>query len=435
MTQVFLTGRQFSNLTKRRQFCRPTSRGGRDRCLDPRSAPAVPAPGPPHGTPPTPMWAAARCMRRCPIWTASSGPSPVAVVGASDAEGRPNTGITRQLIAWAERVGARLHPVNPGRRAVFGLPCPPSVADLPEAVDLAVLLVADPLPVIEELAEAKVKFAVAFASGFAETGEEGAAAQSRLAAAVARSGLRLLGPNTNLNAFEEFREDLDGPGHRPHHPVRPPGPPGFRPPGTRHPALPLGPHRQRGRPGDRRLHLLLRRTARGRRHRRLCGRAQGRPLLPARRRPRRPAQGARRRGQGRPHRDRRPHRRLTHRQADRRRRGGGRGDAAVRRDPRRRARRTPGHRRAVGPRPAAHRRRRRRLFDLRRHRRALRRPGDRGRAAAAHALGRQAGRTAPVDTRSTSTSPTRSTTAATRSATGAAGRSSTRSSPTPRSAC
>lgn len=138
-------------------------------------------------------------------------PESVAVIGASDTEGRPNTGITRQLIAWAERVGARLYPVHPTRETVFGRACAPSVADLPEQVDLAVLLVGDPLPVIEELAQAKVKFAVAFASGFAETGAEGAAAQARLAAAVERSGLRLLGPNTNLNAFEEFRDDLDGP--------------------------------------------------------------------------------------------------------------------------------------------------------------------------------------------------------------------------------
>ncbi|MFF8613890.1 acetate--CoA ligase family protein [Streptomyces sp. NPDC015350] len=138
-------------------------------------------------------------------------PESVAVVGASDAEGRPNTGITRQLIDWAERVGARLYPVHPTRESVFGRPCSPSVAKLPERVDLAVLLVGDPLPVIEELAQAEVRFAVAFASGFAETGEEGAAAQERLAAAVARSGLRMLGPNTNLNAFERFRDDLDGP--------------------------------------------------------------------------------------------------------------------------------------------------------------------------------------------------------------------------------
>ncbi|MFD5100019.1 acetate--CoA ligase family protein [Streptomyces albidochromogenes] len=138
-------------------------------------------------------------------------PQSVAVVGASDAEGRPNTGITRQLMAWAERVGARLHPVHPTRESVFGLPCFPSVGELPEQVDLAVLLVADPVPVIAELGEAKVRFAVAFASGFAETGEAGAVAQTRLAAAVERSGVRLLGPNTNLNAFERFRDDLDGP--------------------------------------------------------------------------------------------------------------------------------------------------------------------------------------------------------------------------------
>ncbi|NDZ81438.1 acetate--CoA ligase family protein [Streptomyces sp. SID10853] len=138
-------------------------------------------------------------------------PGSVAVIGASDADGRPNTGITRQLIAWSERVGATLHPVHPTRTAVFGLPCSPSVADLPEPVDLAVLLVADPLPLIPQLADAKVKFAVAFASGFAETGEQGADAQTRLTAAVERSGLRMLGPNTNLNAFEKFRDDLEGP--------------------------------------------------------------------------------------------------------------------------------------------------------------------------------------------------------------------------------
>ncbi|MFE7546980.1 acetate--CoA ligase family protein [Streptomyces gardneri] len=138
-------------------------------------------------------------------------PGSVAVVGASDTEGRPNTGITRQLLAWAERVGARLVPVHPTRTSVFGIDCVPSVAALTEPVDLAVLLVADPLPVIEELADTKVRFAVAFASGFAETGEAGAAAQERLAAAVRRSGLRLLGPNTNLNAFERFRDDLEGP--------------------------------------------------------------------------------------------------------------------------------------------------------------------------------------------------------------------------------
>ncbi|UNO44058.1 acetate--CoA ligase family protein [Streptomyces sp. MST-110588] len=138
-------------------------------------------------------------------------PGSMAVIGASDSAGRPNAGITRRLIDWSEHVGARLYPINPGRTCVYGLPCFTSVSDLPEQVDLAVLLVGDPVPVIDELADAKVRFVVVFASGFAETGQEGAAAQARLTEAVRRAGLRLLGPNTNLNAFETFRDDLDGP--------------------------------------------------------------------------------------------------------------------------------------------------------------------------------------------------------------------------------
>ncbi|MEV5239880.1 acetate--CoA ligase family protein [Streptomyces cinnamoneus] len=138
-------------------------------------------------------------------------PRTVAIIGASETEGRPNTGITRRLIAWAERVGARIHPVHPTRTTVFDLPCHPSVHDVPGPVDVAVLLVGDPTPVVEELARCDVAFAVVFASGFAETGADGATAQARLAAALHGTGTRLLGPNTNLNAFEPLRDDLHGP--------------------------------------------------------------------------------------------------------------------------------------------------------------------------------------------------------------------------------
>ncbi|MFJ2907533.1 acetate--CoA ligase family protein [Streptomyces sp. NPDC087212] len=143
-------------------------------------------------------------------------PRAVAVVGASDVEGRPNAGVTRQLASWAERVGARLHPVHPTRPAVFGVPCVPSVADLPEQVDLAVVLVADPVPVIERLAEAKVPFVLVLGAGLAGTGAEGRAVRDRLAAAVKGTGTRLLGPHADLNAFDlnafaGFRDDLDGP--------------------------------------------------------------------------------------------------------------------------------------------------------------------------------------------------------------------------------
>ena len=138
-------------------------------------------------------------------------PKAVAVVGASDTEGKPNTGITRQLHAWTDRVGATLYPVNPGRDSVFGLRCYASVTDIDGDVDVAALLVGDPVAALGPIVEKKIAFAVIFASGFAEVGEDGAAAQDRLLAAVDGTDTHVLGPNTNLNAFETFRDDLDGP--------------------------------------------------------------------------------------------------------------------------------------------------------------------------------------------------------------------------------
>jgi acyl-CoA synthetase (NDP forming) len=52
---------------------------------------------------------------------------------------------------------------------------------------------------------------VIFAAGFSETGKEGEQREARLAQLVHGGEVRLLGPNTNLNAFEEFRTDLTGP--------------------------------------------------------------------------------------------------------------------------------------------------------------------------------------------------------------------------------
>lgn len=138
-------------------------------------------------------------------------PRVLAVVGASDTPGRPNTLITQRLRAWAERRGAAFRPVNPNREVVDGIRCFPSLGDVPEPVDLAALLTGDVIGAVRAAIDAKVRFAVAFGAGFAETGRQGREAQEELAALVAASDLHLLGPNTNLNAFEEFRDDLPPP--------------------------------------------------------------------------------------------------------------------------------------------------------------------------------------------------------------------------------
>lgn len=140
-------------------------------------------------------------------------PRRVAVVGASDTPGRPTTGMWRKIQAWAEAHGASLVPVNPHRSTVDGLPCVPSIAelDLPAgSIDLVAILTGDVEKPLREAIEAEVGFAVLFAAGFSETGAAGAAREAELREMIAAGRTQVLGPNTNLNAFELF-EDLPGP--------------------------------------------------------------------------------------------------------------------------------------------------------------------------------------------------------------------------------
>jgi len=134
-------------------------------------------------------------------------PSRVAVIGASDNR-RPNDAMWRKIRAWAEKFDAEVIPVNPKRSSIDGARCYPSILDVPGEVDLAVILVGAAVDMFETVLEKKPKFAVIFAAGFAELGEEGEALQARLESLVANGETHLLGPNTNLNAFETFRDDL-----------------------------------------------------------------------------------------------------------------------------------------------------------------------------------------------------------------------------------
>jgi acyl-CoA synthetase (NDP forming) len=137
-------------------------------------------------------------------------PKTVAVIGASDNPRRPNTAMTTKIREWAGKAGADVYLVNPNRDEIGGLKCYPTILDVPADVDLAAILVGDAVPALEQVIEKKAKFAVVFAAGFAEVGAEGERLQARMEELVASSDIHLLGPNTNLNAFEVFRDDLPG---------------------------------------------------------------------------------------------------------------------------------------------------------------------------------------------------------------------------------
>lgn len=138
-------------------------------------------------------------------------PETVVVIGASDASRKPNTAMTRKFKRWADRHGARFVPVHPRYETVAGERCYPSVFDVPGDIDLAIILTGQAVETFEEVVQRKARFAVIFAAGFAEVGPEGERLQARLEQLVRAHDVRLLGPNTNLNAFEEFRDDLAGP--------------------------------------------------------------------------------------------------------------------------------------------------------------------------------------------------------------------------------
>jgi acetate---CoA ligase (ADP-forming) len=140
-------------------------------------------------------------------------PRTVAVIGASQSGRRPNGAMTRKIKQWADAHGARLLPVHPEHETVLGEPVYPSLAAIPDDIDidLAVILTGSAVDTFEEVVARGAKFAVIFAAGFSETGKEGAALEARLEKLVHANDVRLLGPNTNLNAFEDFDESLTGP--------------------------------------------------------------------------------------------------------------------------------------------------------------------------------------------------------------------------------
>ena len=122
-------------------------------------------------------------------------PRSVAVVGASDNATR----IGGRPLRYMREGGFRgaVYPVNPSRETVQGLKSYPSVADLPEAPDVAILSVpAEATEVaVRDCVTRGVKAAIVFSAGFAEVGAEGAAQQHRLVEIARGGALRLLGPN------------------------------------------------------------------------------------------------------------------------------------------------------------------------------------------------------------------------------------------------
>ena len=132
----------------------------------------------------------------------------MAVIGASEKVGSVGRTVVWNLIS--SPFGGTVYPVNPKRANILGIRAYPSIIDLPDQVDLAVIVTpASTVPgIIEGCVEAGVKGAIVISAGFKEVGPEGAMLETQILEHARRGKMRLIGPNclgvmnplTGLNA-------------------------------------------------------------------------------------------------------------------------------------------------------------------------------------------------------------------------------------------
>ena len=124
-------------------------------------------------------------------------PESVAVIGASKTAGKAGNEILVNLEANGYK--GKIYPINPGGEEILGLKSYRTVREIPEKVDLAVLIVPaeKTLEALSECGAKKIPAAVISSGGYAEIGEEGARMQDQMLALARASGMRIIGPNTS----------------------------------------------------------------------------------------------------------------------------------------------------------------------------------------------------------------------------------------------
>jgi acyl-CoA synthetase (NDP forming) len=144
-------------------------------------------------------------------------PRTVALIGATDKATKPGRAILENL----SHFNGAVYPVNPQHATLLGHHCYPSIAEVPEEIDLAI--VALPAPLVEHEMDALkakgIRKLIIISSGFAETGDAGVQMQKRIAEKIKQYGMRLIGPNAlgiyntdnGLDSFFVSRERVSRP--------------------------------------------------------------------------------------------------------------------------------------------------------------------------------------------------------------------------------
>ena len=121
-------------------------------------------------------------------------PKSIAVVGASNRLGSLGLAIFRNLLDGGYQ--GILYPVNPKAKSIQGVKAYPNLVDIPDEVDMAVLIVPSEQVegVIEDAAQKGIKGVIVITAGFKEIGGHGVELEKKVKAMAKAHGIRLLGP-------------------------------------------------------------------------------------------------------------------------------------------------------------------------------------------------------------------------------------------------
>jgi acetate---CoA ligase (ADP-forming) len=122
-------------------------------------------------------------------------PDSIALIGAS----RDQEKIPGRLLSMLRKneFPGKIYPINPNYGDIDGLKCYPSIADVGQPIDLAIVVIParTVLGALKQCAAAGVRNAIVISSGFAEEGGDSAAVQDAIAALAKTTGMRISGPN------------------------------------------------------------------------------------------------------------------------------------------------------------------------------------------------------------------------------------------------
>lgn len=122
-------------------------------------------------------------------------PKSVAVIGASSRPGSVGMAVFRNILFSGYK--GIVYPVNPKTKSILGVRAYPSILEIADDVDLAVVIVPNTMvsKVVSECGEKKVKGVVVITAGFKEIGEEGLKLERELVEVAKKYGISVIGPN------------------------------------------------------------------------------------------------------------------------------------------------------------------------------------------------------------------------------------------------